>query len=115
MSIVLRVILIVCSLLSFLFCIKKVKQSKIRVADSIIWIIGSFLLIIISIFSNVVEWISLKIGIISPVNFVFLVIIGFLLTEMFIYNIKIAVLNEKVKNLDHYIALKEYEKNKSED
>lgn len=110
MTITLRIILIVCSLLSFVLCIKRVKQSKLRVADSIIWVIGSFILILMSIFSGTVEWISEKLGFIAPVNFVFLVVIGFLLIETFISNIKIAMLNEKVKNLNHYIALKENEK-----
>lgn len=110
MTITLRIILIVCSLLSFVLCIKRVKQSKLRVADSIIWVIGSFILILMSIFSGAVEWISEKLGFIAPVNFVFLVVIGFLLIETFISNIKIAMLNEKVKNLNHYIALKEHEK-----
>ena len=110
MTITLRIILIVCSLLSFVLWIKRVKQSKLRVADSIIWVIGSFILILMSIFSGAVEWISEKLGFIAPVNFVFLVVIGFLLIETFISNIKIAMLNEKVKNLNHYIALKEHEK-----
>ncbi len=112
MSIILRVVLIICSLLSFVLCIKKVKQCKMRVADSIIWIIGSFLLILMSVFSNAVEWISIKLGFMAPVNFVFFAIIGFLLVENFMSNLKIAMLNEKVKNLDHYIALEEYEKKK---
>ena len=51
-----------------------------------------------------------KLGFIAPVNFVFLVVIGFLLIENFMNNLKISMLNEKVKNLNHYIALKEYEK-----
>ena len=112
MSIILRVVLIICSLLSFVLCIKKVKQCKMRVADSIIWIIGSFLLILMSVFSNAVEWISIKLGFMAPVNFVFFAIIGFLLVENFMSNLKIAMLNEKVKNLDHYIALEESEKKK---
>lgn len=108
MSLTLRIILIVCSLASFVLCIKRVKQSKMRVADSIIWVIGSFILILMSIFSNAIEWISVQLGFMAPVNFVFLVVVGFLLIETFICNIKIAVLNEKVKDLNHYIALKEY-------
>ena len=106
MTITLRIILIICSLIAFVLCIKRVKQSKMRVADSII---GSFILILMSIFSGGVEWISDKLGFIAPVNFVFLVVIGFLLIQTFIENIRISMLNEKVKNLNHYIALKEYE------
>ena len=112
MTTVLRIILIICSLMAFLLCIKKVKQSKMRVADSIIWIIGCVVLILMSIFYGAVEWISSKLGFIAPVNFVFLVVIGFLLVENFLNNLKISMLNEKVKNLDHYIALEEYENKK---
>lgn len=113
MSLVLRVILIICSLMSFILCVKKVRQSKMRVADSIIWIIGSIGLILMSVFSNAVQWVATKLGFIAPVNFVFLVVIVFLLVENFISNLKISMLNEKVKNLNHYIALEEY-KNKKE-
>lgn len=113
MSVVLRIILIVCSLISFLLCIKKVKKSQMVVADSIIWVIGSFLLILMSIFSKAIEWIAIKLGFMATVNFVFFVIIGFLLIQNFMSNLKISKLNEKVKDLDHYIAMKEY-KNKKE-
>ena len=113
MTSILRIILIICSLMAFLLCVKKVRQSKMRVADSIIWIIGCLGLILMSIFSNAIEWIAIKLGFIAPVNFVFLVVIGFLLVENFIANLRISMLNEKVKNLNHYIALEEY-KNKKE-
>ena len=112
MTPILRIILIISSLIAFLLCVKKVRQSKMRVADSIIWIIGCFVLILMSIFSGAVEWISVKLGFIAPVNFVFLVVIAFLLVESFIANLKISMLNEKVKNLNHYIALEEYKKGK---
>lgn len=112
MTVTLRVILIVCSILSFILCVKKVKQAKFRTADSIIWVIGTVLLILMSIFSTGVAWISEKLGFIAPVNFVFLIMIAFLLIETFISNIKIATLDEKVKNLNHYIALKEYKEEK---
>lgn len=114
MSLILRIILIIGSLLSFILCVKKVKQSKMRIAESIIWVIGSFLLILMSVFSNAVGWISTKLGFIAPVNFVFLVVIVFLLIECFLNNLKISTLNEKVKDLNHYIALQEHRKENEE-
>lgn len=111
MSIVLRIILIVCSILAFLLCIKRIKQSKLKITNSVVWMLGSLILIIMSIFSSGVEWLSAKLGFVAPVNFVFLVIIGFLLIQVFIDNIRISTLNEKIKDLDHYIALKENERN----
>lgn len=110
MTLTLRFILIICSLISFFLCIMKIKQAKLKVENSVIWMIGSILLILMSIFFNVIEWISNKLGFIAPVNFVFLIIIGFLLIQTFIDNIRISTLNEKIKDLNHYIALKEYKK-----
>ena len=107
MSITLRIILIICSLISFLLCVTKIKQAKLKVENSVIWMTGSILLILMSIFSSVVEWISNKLGFMAPVNFVFLIIIGFLLVQTFVDNIRISTLNEKIKDLNHYIALKE--------
>lgn len=114
MSITLRVILIVGSLFSCFLCVKRIKQAKLKVENSVVWLIGSIVLILMSIFSPAVEWISYNLGFIAPVNFVFLIVIVFLLIQTFINNIKISVLNDKVKELNHYIALfennKKYEK-----
>lgn len=113
MSITLRIILIACSMLAFLLCVTRIKQAKLKVANSVIWMAGSIILILMSIFSGCVEWISNKLGFMAPVNFVFLIIMVFLLIQTFVNNIYISSLNEKVKELNHYIALKEYdEKNK---
>ncbi len=112
MSVTLRIILIVSSFLSFFLCVKKIKQSKLKVENSVTWMVGSIILILMSIFSNGVAWISNKLGFVSPVNFVFLAIIAFLLIQLFIDNLNITELNEKIKNLDHYIALKEHEDKK---
>lgn len=107
MSITLRIILIMGSFLAFFLCITKIKQSKLKIENSVIWILGSIILIIMSIFSNVVSWLSNMLGFVSPVNFAFLIIIAFLLIQTFIDDIHITVLNEKIKDLNHYIALKE--------
>ena len=113
MSITLRIILILGSLISFILCVKKIKRAKLKVENSIIWMLGSFVLILMAIFDGAVGWIANKLGFMASVNFVFLIMIFFLLMQVFIDNMRMAELNEKVKNLDHYIALKENEeKNK---
>lgn len=110
MSIILRIILIVCSFFSFFLCVKKIKRSQLKVANSVTWMLGSIVLILMSIFSDLVGWLSEKLGFISPVNFVFLIIIAFLLIQTFIDNIHITELNEKIKDLNHYIALENHKK-----
>lgn len=112
MSVTLRIILIICSFISFFLCVKKIKKSQLKVANSVTWMSGSIILILMSIFSDAVAWLSQKLGFISPVNFVFLIMIAFLLIQTFIDNIHITELNEKIKDLDHYIALKEHDGSK---
>lgn len=115
MEVTLRVVLIVGSICFFLFTLRKIKQSKLKIEDSIIWIIGSILLILASIFVDAVSWISSKLGFMSTSNCVFAIIILFLLVINFGYSLKFSILNEKIKNLNHYIALKEYEEKKKEE
>ena len=107
MSLTLRVILILASVLAFILCVKKIKKSELKIENAVIWLLGSLLLIIMSVFSNAVTWVSALLGFEAPVNFVWICAIGFLLIETFLDNIRISNLNEKIKYLNHYIALNE--------
>ena len=109
MSITLRILLIICSVISFILCVKKIKKSELKIENSVIWLLGSILLILMSIFSDAITWVSSALGFEAPVNFVWMCAIGFLLVELFLDNIRISNLNEKVKDLNHYIAIKENE------
>lgn len=115
MSITLRVILIASSFLSFFLCIRKMRQAKLKITNSVTWMIGSVILILMSIFSNLVGWLSEKLGFVSPVNFVFLIMIAFLLIQTFVDNIHITELNEKIKDLNHYIALENHQKDEKKE
>ena len=115
MTITLRIVLIICSILAFILRIRKIKKSELKIENSVIWLLGSILLILMSIFSDAVTWVSKLLGFEAPVNFVWMVAIGFLLIEIFLDNIRISNLNEKVKNLNHYIALKENEQKQKEE
>lgn len=110
MSTTLRILLIVISVFSYFLCIMRIKQSKLKIENSIVWLIGSTILILMSVFVGVVEWISQKLGFMAPVNFVFFIVIIFLLIQTFVNNIKLSILNEKIKELNHYIALLENKK-----
>ena len=70
MSVTLRALLIIGSTISFILCVRKIKKSELKIENSIIWLLGSLLLILMSIFSDAVTWISAKLGFEAPVNFV---------------------------------------------
>lgn len=116
MSIVLRVLLIVISILTLLFMMKKIRQSKFQIEDSISWILFLFVLIIISVFPQIAYWGSELFGVKSTVNFVFLLVIFILLIKIFLSNIKISQLDAKIKELTEEMAVrKSIEKNNEKD
>lgn len=107
MSLVLRIILIVVAVLSFIFVIRKIRKSQIRIEDSLFWLVISFGVLILGIFPQVAYWLSEAIGIMSPVNLVFLVFVFLLLFKVFILTVQISQQQEKIKNLAQHIAIYE--------
>ena len=103
MSITLRIILIIGSIILFLLCLKKMRKSELKITNGVMWMFGSLILILMSIFSDAVGIISQKIGFMAPVNFVFLIIILFLLIQVFLMNLKIVVLTDKINQINQYI------------
>lgn len=109
MTVTLQIVLILCSIVTFMLVIHSIRKSQMNIADAIIWILGSIFLIIISFFSDIMDFLAIKLGFQSTVNFVFVFFIFFLLVMVFSLTTKISILNEKVKNLNHAIALKNKE------
>ena len=110
MSVELRVLLIVISILTLGFIIKKIRQSKLEIEYAIFWIVFSFLLIILSIFPGIVYWLTDLLDISSPVNLVFLFIIFVLVLKEFMATIELSLLSRKIKELVQQIAISEREK-----
>lgn len=105
MTITLKLVFILTSLIAFVFVIQKIRKSQLQVVDAIMWIIGAILLVFISVFSDVVMSIAHLLGFYSASNFILSLFVFFLLLIVFMQNIKISTLSEKVKNLNHFIAL----------
>lgn len=79
--------------------------------DTIFWIGMSLLLVILSIFPKLASQVSKRIGIDSPVNFVYLVIIFLLLIKCFLLSIKVSQIEDKFNNLVQEIAIRDNKKN----
>ena len=68
MSVELRIMLIVGSVLMLVYMIKKVRKSKLQIEYTVFWIIFGVLLIIISLFPQIMYLLAKVIGVQSPVN-----------------------------------------------
>lgn len=107
MTLTLQIVLIVASIITFLFIINKIRKSQLNIADSVLWILLCIALILMSICLPVMTKMARALGFMSTSNFVFVLVCFFLLIMVFSLTVKISILNDKVKNLNHYIALKE--------
>lgn len=112
MSVTLRIILLIISVITFFFVVGKVRKCQLEIVDSVVWILLVMLMVLMVAFSPFVEKISRALGFISTSNFVFAFILFVLLIIVFIQSVKISLLNDKIKNLNHYLALKENENSK---
>ena len=110
MTVVFRVILIVVSLLTTYYMIRRIRQSKLQIEYAIFWIIFAGILIVFSLFPWLVTLFTRLIGMQLPVNFIFLFFIFVLMAKLFFMTIELSTLENKVKDLTQEIALAEKER-----
>ena len=110
MTPVFRIILIVVSLLTTFYILKKIRQSKLQIEYAIFWILFPGELIVFSLFPWLVSMFTRLIGMQLPVNFIFLFFIFVLLVKMFLMTIELSALENKVKDLTQELALEEKER-----
>lgn len=110
MSIYLRIILVVISMLSMLNILKRVRKSKLQIEYSIFWIFFSILLILVAVFPQPMFVLAQILGIQSPANMVFLFVIFILLIKLFNMTIEVSQLQYKQQELVQKIALDENKK-----
>lgn len=107
MSFMLRVALIIVSVVTTLMIMRKIRKEKMMIEDSLFWIGFSFMLIVFSIFPQIVFKMSELVGTQAPANFIFLFIIFVLIVRMFQMSMKISQLESKLKDLVARIAIDE--------
>lgn len=112
MSIVLRIALIVVSALVMYFVLKKIRKAQLEIDDSIYWIVFAVLLLVISIFPGIAVGASKLLGVRSPANFVFLVMIFLVLIKLFQISIDLSIQKHRLNHLVQKIALLNQEHDK---
>lgn len=105
MSIVLRIALIAVSFLVIVFVIKKIRRTKLYIDDAIYWIAFSVMLFVLSLFPQIAIWASELLGIESPANFVFLLMIFVVLIKLFQLSIELSVQKQRLNRLVQKLAL----------
>lgn len=107
MTPVFRILLIVVSLFTTCYILKRIRQSKLQIEYAIFWILFSGVLIVFSLFPWLVSMFTRMIGMQLPVNFIFLLFIFVLMVKLFFMTIELSTLENKVKDLTQELALEE--------
>lgn len=113
MSTTLRIALVLVSFLTCGWVLQNIRKSRVKIEDSVFWLLFSAFLLVISIFPQLVVWGAQITGVISPSNLVFLAVIFILIVKVFRMSVRISQLESKIQSLVQTIALRE--KNSAED
>ena len=105
MSIALRIALIIGAVALVALVIAGVRKSRMRIEDSLFWIILSLLILLLSIFPGVGSWVSSLLGVQSPVNFIMLFFVAVLIAKCFSLARQVSQLENKIKELTQRVAV----------
>ncbi len=102
-----RTVLIIVSLGTCILINRKIRKARIRIEESVFWILLSLMFVIFAVWPGVADLMARLLGIYSTANFLFLFIIFILLLKLFQMSFRIGALEEKLKTLVQELALKE--------
>ena len=105
MTVILRCVLIVVSILLTFFVLKKIRQSKVKIEDSRFWVMFALMMVVFSIFPGLADILSDFVGTYSTSNFIFMFVIFILLVKVFFLSLKISQLESRVTELIQQLAL----------
>ncbi len=96
---------IVIAILTIIYILNAVRKSKFSIEESILWMIGSFAMLILAIFPKLIDGLAKIAGIEYPPSLLFVLCIIFLILINFRNSKMIAIQKEKIVELSQQVAL----------
>lgn len=112
MSWAMRVLLIIGSVITAFYVLRKIRRSRMRTEDSLFWLFFALILVILGVFPGIAIGVSEWIGVQSPANLVFLVVIFLLIVRVFMMDQQLSKLRQQVTNTVQRVAIDELEEKK---
>ncbi len=97
--------LIVGSVVTAIFVLRKIKKSQFKIGDTLYWLFFCLFLLLMSVFPRVIFSISDFVGFESPSNFIFVAIIFLLLVKIFLLDARVAKVEDKLTKLVQKYAI----------
>ena len=105
MTVIFRVILVIVSILTMAFMMRKIRQAKVQIEAALFWVIMALILVVFSLFPAVADACAHLLGIYSTPNFLFLFMIFLLIVKVFGMTLQMSQMESKQKELVQRIAL----------
>lgn len=106
MSIELRVVLLIAAVFSIGWIITRIRKAKVRLEDTFFWVVMSVVLLILGLFPGVSYWLTSVLGVISPANLVFLIMISLLFEKLLTMSIMHSQMQDKYVTMAAEMALR---------
>lgn len=103
----LRILLLATSVVTAAYIGRGLRKSQIRIADTLYWLFFAAVLVFMGAFPSAVFWLAKTLGIMTPVYFVFLVMIFLLAIRCFLLSLQVSWLEEKLKAFIEETAVRE--------
>ena len=107
MTLVLRILLLIGALFAMGIVINSVRKSKIRISDSVYWVVSAGILVLFALIPQLAYFFSSLFGFMRPANFVLLLVIVMILIRLFHQSCAISKLTYKVEQLSSELALRD--------
>jgi len=106
MSIVLRCVLLIAAVFSAVWIIHRIRRAKVRLEDTLFWIGMSVTLLVLGLFPQLSYWAAAVLGIQSPANFIFFIMICLLFEKILTMSILHSQMEDKYVTMAAEMALR---------
>lgn len=100
-----QILSIIVSLIIFIFVIELIRRGAFKEKYAILWLIASIVLLTVSIWRSLLDYLAGIFGFFYPPSFLFLLGFGFLLLITLHFSIMISNLSEKNKKITQELSL----------
>ena len=100
MTMMLRVVLIVVSVITMTFMMRKIRQAKVQIEAAMFWVIMALILVVFAVVPGAADLCARLLGIYSTPNFLFLFMIFLLIVKAFGMTIQLSQLESKQRDLE---------------
>ena len=109
-----NVFFIVIAIISIFYILYEIRKEKLSISDSMFWLLGCLIIAILSIFPNIIVYVSSLVGIEYAPSLLFLIAIIALIGLNFKQVKRITKLEEKITDLAQHLAIIKSEKSNSD-